>query len=288
MKFSKLLGATALSAAAAIGSSAQASTIVDLGFILDESGSVGQTNYESTVVALRNAISQIPLATANVTYRVGVVSFGASADTVAAPVVFDSAANKNSVLDALLDESVDNSIDGGSKEYGTPNGITFNTIYSTALNKINSDFQDAFTTLGDTSIINMATDGENNFSDGAATITARDQLITDGWDSLSFEAVANTSAAAEAALANLGFDTGGVGGCVQTTDASTLQNVVDNCFVIDVPTFDAFEDAVLKKVRRTIIDTGGGGPAPVPLPAGIPLVLTALGGFAFLRRKQKA
>ncbi len=288
-KLKKTLAASTIVSGLFLGATSATAAIVDLGFIIDESGSVGQSNYESSIVALRNAINQIPLATATVTYRVGVVSFGAIADTVAAPVVFDSQANKDTVLAALLDESVRNSIDGGSLEYGDPSGITNNTLYAPALNLINSEFASAFGTLGDTSIVNMATDGGNG--DNTATQTAVTNLIADGWDALSFEAVANTSSSAEAYLATIGFDTNaGVttqGGCTQTTNAATLGNVVENCFVIDVPSFAAFEDAILTKVQRTVIDTGG-GTGVIPLPAAGWMLLAGLGALGLTKRRQSA
>lgn len=279
---SRLIAATAMGLALSV-TAANAAT-VDLGFILDESGSVGKTNYESSVIALRNALNQIPLASATVTYRVGVVSFGASADTIAAPVIFDTQTNKNTVLAALLDES--STTDGGTRGYGTPSGITNATNYGAALNLLNSEFG----TLGDTSIINMATDGGNNSGYSNTEVAGiAGALRSDGWDALNFEAVANTSASNRNYLASIGFDTASFGGCGQITDASGITNVADNCFVLKVDTFDKFESAILKKVNKTVIDTGGDPTSPIPLPAGLPLILSgigALGGLGALRRRK--
>jgi hypothetical protein len=269
---------------------ASASTIVDLGFILDESGSVGQSNYESSVTSLRNAIATIPLADANVTYRVGVISFGNGADVVATPIAFTSAADRQSVLDALLDES--STSDGGTRGYGTPGGITNATNYKSAFDLLDSAFATAFGTLGTRSIINMTTDGGNNSgaSDAEVKLIADELRTVSGWDMLSFEAVANTSASDESYLASIGFDSSGQGGCTITDDVDTLTDVINNCFVIDVASFADYESAILKKVSRTVIDTGGDpNTGVVPLPAGLPLVLTALGAFGVVaRRRRKA
>ncbi|TCM88002.1 VPLPA-CTERM sorting domain-containing protein [Rhodovulum steppense] len=286
MNIKNLASASALAVAAAMGAApgVSASTIVDLGFIIDESGSVGQANYQSSILALRAALEQIPLADANVTYRVGVVSFGNGADVVAAPVVFDSAANKNAVLAALLDEAVPNSIDGGTRQYGLPGGITNATNYVAAFDAIHNAFISSFGSLGDNSILNMATDGGWN-SGGNPTARANALYNDNGWDSLSFEAIGGFSQSNLNFLAGIGFDSGGIGGCGITTDAASLQNVTENCFVIDVPSFAAFETAILTKVRKTVIDTGG-DPNVVPLPAGLPLMLGVIGAFAFMRRRQ--
>lgn len=274
-------------AAGAVASMSLASAanadVVDLAFILDESGSVGQTDYESSVTALRNAINQIPLADASVTYRVGVVSFGEVADVVATPVAFDTAANKNAVLAALLDES--STTDGGTRGYNTPSFITSATNYVAAFNETQSAFINAFGSLGDTSIINMATDG--GWNAGGDPTTRAGQLRTDGWDMLSFEAVANTSTSDENFLAGIGFDSGGIGGCGITTDPTSLTDVVNNCFVIDVPTFDEFESALLTKVRQTVIDTGGDpGTNVIPLPAAGWMLLAGIGALFGLRRRE--
>lgn len=285
MTFQTSLLAAATATGLALSVTAAAATTVDLGFILDESGSVGQDNYEDTVIALRNALNQIPLATASVTYRVGVISFGDQADVIAAPVNFDSQANKNLVLAALLDES--STTDGGTRGYGTPTGITNATDYGAALNLLNSQFG----TLGDTSIINMATDGANNsgLSDADVVILAENLRTINGWDALNFEAVANTGPSERAFLASIGFDSSGQGSCDQIGDASGITDVVNNCFVLEVETFGDFESAILKKVQKTIIDTGGDPDSQVPLPAGLPLILSglgALGGLGALRRRK--
>lgn len=272
------VGATAISAFSASESMAE---VIDLGFIIDESGSVGQTNYEGSISALRNAISQVPLSDGTTTYRVGVVSFGSGAATVATPVAFDSAANKTSVLNALLDES--SRADGGSLAYNVPFGITDATNYVAAFDKLSGDFSGAFGSLGDTSVANMTTDGGFN-EGGDPTQRANDLRNVDGWDSLSFEAVANTSVSDENFLAGIGFDTTGIGGCNITNDASTLSDVVNDCFVIDVPSFAAYEEAVLSKVAQTVIDTGGNiQTGVIPLPAGLPLLLTGLAAFLGMR-----
>ena len=275
----KLMGAAAAAAlSVSFGASAANAAVVDLGFIIDESGSVGQSNYESSVQSLRNAIAQIPLSTASVTYRVGVVSFGASGDVVATPVVFDSAANKQAVLNALDTEA--------ASGYGNPGGITFATNYIAAFNTLNDAFANAFGSLGDTSIINMGTDGRHN--SGGTTQDVKDRAAElrndDGWDVLSFEAIANTSSGDRTFLGEIGFDPSGIGGCDQIGDASGITDVANDCFVLEVSSFAEYEDAIRKKIRRTLDDTGGG---VIPLPAGLPLLLTGFGALGALRLRNK-
>lgn len=55
----------------------------------------------------------------------------------------------------------------------------------------------------------------------------------------------------------------------------------------DNDTGDLYGVGIDPTLVGTILQDSGPGPSPVPLPAGFPLMLAALGGLGYLRRKQK-
>ena len=114
----------------------------------------------------------------------------------------------------------------------------------------------------------------------ADVASARDDLITAGWDSLSFEAV--TGNADSSYLAGLGFDAGGIGGLLETGNPNDIAglNIVNDAFVLSVDSFGQdFDTAIDIKVQAVV--------SPVPIPATLPLMAGgfALLGFAARRRK---
>ena len=58
-----------------MGASASHAATVDLAFIVDESGSIGQSGYQTAMTALSNALSVIPFDDPETTYTVTVVKF---------------------------------------------------------------------------------------------------------------------------------------------------------------------------------------------------------------------
>ncbi|WP_199913651.1 vWA domain-containing protein [Tateyamaria sp. Alg231-49] len=303
---SKKLMAMSLAVCGAMGSGASANPIdpldVDLGFIMDFSGSIGSSSYAGARDALANAIGQIVI-TPEVTYNVGIVRFSSQgANVVIPPVKLTS--------DAVRDQLVSDIKASSSSTTGW-------TCYDCGFDQL----KDNFGQLGDVSIANFFTDGANNTTrrggtgtntDGvgssnsggpgptisqsvvdANALTAATALKDAGWDALGFEAV-NLSVANRLKLEALGFDsqladvndiTAGIDPAVMgNCAAATSDDPLTDCFVLNLPTFLDFENAIGQKVASIVIDTGG-EIDPVPLPAGLPLLLAGLGAFAFVRRK---
>lgn len=257
--------AIALTATFAAGTSDAAS--IDLGFVLDGSGSVEETDYASAAQALSNAIGLIPTSGAN-TYRIAVTGFGGGQVTIVAPIVL-TAANLASVQSAVATST---KATGGTDTAGAISYIT-----------------DLFVNdggLGDTSLINITTDGSPNSQNAAENAALA--AYNGGIDGISFEAVGTgvSSAIAQdrmARIAGLGTsgdaDTG-----VIVSDLSAIPNAATTGFVIPVADFAAYGAAIEAKIGQIVEDTGG----QIPLPAGLPLLLTGFGVLALVRRRAAA
>lgn len=276
MFLKRLAGAGALAVAALFGGTpaTQAATI-DLGFVLDGSGSVSTVDYNTARSALASALSQIPTSGPN-EYRIAVTSYGSSQVTVLAPTVVT--AGNIAALQAAVASAT--KAGGGTDTAG-------------AISYITNLFVNAGG-LGDTSLINITTDGVPNSQ--AATETAALTARTTGIDGISFEAVGSgvSSASALANMARIaGLGTAGVvTNGVVVTDLTAIPNATTTGFVIPVSSFEAYSAAITAKIGRIVVDTGGGGtptdPSVVPLPAGLPLMLGVIGAFALVRRRQMA
>lgn len=262
---SRFLATTAIAAAFAV-SSANAATEVNIAFIMDESGSVESDNYVAAMQSLSTAIGSIPRNDPNVTYTIGVISFSTAARTVVAPTV---------LTDATIG-GIQSNITGDTFNDGT-------TCYSCAFSEVVSDWGTLDT--GDISIINMMTDGEPTAGDTTAAGLLADVTglrDTNNWDALSFEAVENFGSAPDSTfLANLAFDTGGFGGSIINTPAA-ITDPLNDAFVLEVTGFGTAYDAAINSKIQRIVD-----PDPVPLPAGLPLLIAGLGAFGVIARSKK-
>lgn len=166
--FHKLLAAAAIAGSVAATAPANAA-VIQLGFILDESGSIGSGNYTIIKNGLAGAIgSLIPT---DGSYEISVVSFDSAAQTIVNHVLIDSVAARNSVVTAIQ-----NAVYNGGGTNFTP-----------AFNLMSSVLQGSSQSISST-YVNFATDGAT--SDAAGAVTARDNLINNaGVDNLSIEAI---------------------------------------------------------------------------------------------------
>lgn len=170
-KFSKL-GAIIAAPVVALGLSLAAPAanagVIQLGFILDRSGSIQSTPWSTITTGLSNAINT--LVPTDGSYEISVVSFGSSASINVNKVLINSVAARSSVASTIA-------------------GIGF-TGGSTNLT---AAFNSMATALGgspnmiDFSYVNLATDGVANNSTTAAT--AASNLVAAGVDNISIEAI---------------------------------------------------------------------------------------------------
>ena len=164
--------AAALSLGVLTGTPAQ-SGVIQLGFIIDESGSIGSSAYTIIKQGLHDAIDT--LIPTNSSYELTVISFASGTQTLVNRVLIDSAVTRAAAADAVL---ADGFTSGG-------------TNMTAAFNAMNSVLTGSSLDI-DASYVNLATDGVANSESNAAA--ARNNLIGTGVgqagvDNLSIEAI---------------------------------------------------------------------------------------------------
>jgi hypothetical protein len=176
MKSRRLVGMRAVTAAllvaATLGAGARAEAgPVQLGFILDGSGSIGSDNWNTIRTGLATAVNTyIPLGGL---YEVSVVTFGPTAATnISNFLVTDdtSRTNLSSTIAALP------YLNGTSTNYQAAFVAMQNVLANTIANAT-------------WSYVNFATDGQNNTVSDDLAVAARNNLIGSGVDNLSIEAI---------------------------------------------------------------------------------------------------
>lgn len=155
MKLKTLVAATALALTAAAPASA---SIIQLGFILDRSGSIGSSNWTTITQGLSTAInSLIPIAGPD-QYEISVVSFASGAIADVAHVL---------ITDATVRTNVANTITGIVFTGGSTNMAAGFDLMSTTLQSSNQTINFGY--------VNLATDGVPDSASGATT--ARNNMI---------------------------------------------------------------------------------------------------------------
>lgn len=169
MKLRKLMASMVTAVAVMSGGHAQAD-VVQLGFILDSSGSIGSGNWTTIVNGLKSAVNTwIPT---NSTYEVSVVSFGATANIDIDSFLVTDATSRTSLANQI---GLLPFLNGGS------------TSYSAAFTAMQTALFGAGERATSSSYVNFATDGvPNNGGDGTVQ---RNALIAAGLDNLSIEGI---------------------------------------------------------------------------------------------------
>ena len=262
-----------LAAAAALGvlisTSAVPAATIDLGFAIDESGSIDNNELLTMRKGFAAAMDLIPSVGAPNnpnTYRVSIVVFASGASTIVAPTVIDDT-TRASVKSTILNHT---RISGGTN---IPSSIDL-------LTKLLCGDGTTIGTCGaDTTLFNVATDGFG----GDPTTSANPNAVAAGVDGISYEAIGSG-----ANLTGLqGFAFPGTPVIVDLANGDTIPDPTKTGFVVKVAGFDDFEDAIKAKVGKIVTDTGGGG--VVPVPASFPLLLAGFGaiaGMGAIRRRK--
>ncbi len=260
MSFRKTLAGAVVALGMAMGSNAFAATIVNLGFAIDHSGSLLDSQYNLQKNGLANALALIPTDSADVQYNVSIITFGSDVKTLVPPTIL-TAANLAGIQSTITTHNRTNT------------GATYT---GTAINTLTSLYAGS---LGDLTLFNISTDGAPN--GGASPAAAAAAAYAAGVDGISFELVGSFGQS----QINQMLALAGPNGADYVTNPANLPDPTKRGFVLAVDSFDDYQAAIGAKIQKIVDVTD---PSAVPVPAAGLLLLGALGMMGGLRLRRRA
>ena len=245
-----------------------AAPTTQLGFLIDASGSISTSNFNTMRNGYAAALGGLPT---DGSIELTVFTFSTGVMQVVAPTLI-TVGSLAGVVSAVQNMAYT------AGTTATAAGI--NAITAAMLGSANYD-------SGLRSIINIATDGEPNVSDTTGTpreaaLQAALNASQTGIDALTAEAIGNFNFGI---LQDLVFSplSGPCTGCgVMLADGSTPTDPMTNLpWVLQVNSFDDFPTAINAKVQAIV------APQDVPEPGALALVITALGALGTLRAQRR-
>lgn len=169
-KVSKFFAAPVVALGLVVSAPAANAGVIQLGFILDRSGSIGSGAWGTITSGLSNAINT--LVPTDGSYEISVVSFATSSSINVNHVLIDSVAARSGVASAIA---------GIGYSGGTTN-------MSAAFSSMTTALTTSALTI-DNTYVNLATDGQPSEGDAAATAARNSLISTASVDNLSIEAI---------------------------------------------------------------------------------------------------
>lgn len=249
-------GAIAAAFTAVIAAVNPAAAVTQLAFVVDESGSVGSTNFNNMIAGIRSGLdAHLPI---NGSVEVSLIEFGSSPFLRVAPTVVSNQVEKDALLTAISTASYS----GGGTGMASAIDLAVSTLAGS------SNFGTG------PSLINLATDGSPNST--SATTTAAANAAAAGITSLSAESIGGGGPTSF--LAGIVFPGMSPGVIVDLSAGDTVPNPLTQGFVIDINSFSDFNDAIDSKIRQTIVVT-------TPEPGVLALLGVGVIGAAYMRRR---
>ena len=251
------IGAAFLAGGIAVGAAnVTQAGVIQLGFVLDDSGSVGASNYTTIKNGLANAIKTIvPVGSL---YEISVVAFSTNATAVVTRHLIVDNQDRLDVAAAIVADPFDN---GG-------------TDLAEAFDLMSTILQGSGLMI-DNTYVNLATDGDpNNESDA---ITARNNLIADaGVDNISIEAIGSNL---NASFLQDSICYPNASGC----DTTSPFDFPNSGFYIAVADADEYAVAIRNKIA-IVTDQD----LDIPEPGTLAVLAFGLAGFGLTRRRKAA